>query len=189
MSGWVIEGEDCVVDCAGADASCGSKVCAAKEKVVCAAGGWSGSAESAAERLAPVCALVWALVETARQRAATQRAAENFIRKAPFPPSEMQRNGRQCNASRWTFDLLYGRFGLRASANGSVLSKGRHFVEEEADHEHGVRGDTTPASEVPMRADEFHVGRVGELEDLFNGSLVKALRNFKQLGTEFFPVR
>lgn len=102
----------------------------------------------------------------------------------------MQRNGRQCNASRWTFDLLYGRFVLRASANSSALSKGRHFVKEEADYEHGMWGDTPPASKVPMRADEFHIGRVGELKDLLNSSLVKALGNLEQwLSAEIFAVR
>ena len=99
----MVEGEDCV----DGDACSGSRECAAKEKGVCAADGWIGSAESAADRLALGCELVCALAETPkRQSTATQRAAENFIRKSTLPPSEMQRNGRQCNASRRSLDLF-----------------------------------------------------------------------------------
>ena len=78
---------------------------------------------------------------------------------------------------------------LLAGRDRSGTWEGRNFIEAQANDEHGMRRYPAPAGEIPTGANEFHLGRVGKLEDLLYGALIKALGNFQEgMGTEILAV-
>jgi hypothetical protein len=76
------------------------------------------------------------------------------------------------------------------SARGSGLR--RHcgnFFEFQANHEHGMRRDASPADEIPLRANEIDFGTRVEIEDLTRLATIEPLRQHqKRLGAEILAV-